>query len=175
MELVRAFRERARALPGVAGKMRPIDFCTPKHSDSSTRASPFPSVATVVERNLAARPRDNRTHSESCDSCSSTRKRLLSRSPFLHRTRACLQEGVTGWLGAIRCGRGRGASWFTTRRSLRRPREGGRAGRCFPRGSFRETASDTPVASLRPRPLPLTRTRCVFEGPPRSVPRAPCE
>jgi len=54
VELVRAFRERARALPGVAGKMRPIDFCTPKHSNSSTRASPFPSAATVFER--ASRP-----------------------------------------------------------------------------------------------------------------------
>jgi hypothetical protein len=174
VELVRAFRGRARALPGVAGKMRPIDFSTPKHSNSSTRASPFPSAATVFER--ASRPTLAPSHSfRALRLVLVHAKRLLSRSPFARRTRKRGREerapAGSGPSDADEAGEHRGSRHDA---HFDGPEKVG-TGRCLPRGSFWEAVSGTPVASLRLAMRRLRGRSRSFEGPPRSVPRAPCE
>jgi len=149
VELVRAFRERARALPGVAGKMRPIDFCTPKHSNSSTRASPFPSAATVFDR--ASRPALTPIALvPSLAARAHPRERVFFRAPpsRIARKRGCEERAPAGSgpSGAGKAGEHRGSRHDA---HFDGPKKVGAQGVVFPTAPSEKAVSDTPVASLR--------------------------
>jgi len=124
--------------------MRPTDFCTPKPSNSSTRASPSPSAAILSPREVPFGALTRGPHSyRALRLVLVHAKRLLSRSRF---ARPKTREAGTGQLGppdANEAGESRG--------SQRDPHFDGRAsaarGRCLPSCAAAVTVSDTPVAS----------------------------
>jgi hypothetical protein len=111
-------------------------------SNSSTLASPFPSAAIRSRTPFGVLSRMSH-------SCRTSRfvpvhaRRLFSRSSLAHPK---AREGGSRQLGAARCKRGWGASRFTTRHPLRRPRRALREGRYFPLGM----PSRPPLTPLSP-------------------------
>jgi len=124
--------------------MRPIDFCTPKQSNSSTPTSSLPgaAISNPCEEPLGVPVQEPLSY-RALRLVLVHAKRLSSRSSF---ARPETREADTGWLGAVRCERGRGGSRFTTRSPLRRPFDGYARALSSP-ASDRIAASDTPVAS----------------------------
>jgi len=155
--------------------MRPIDFCTPKPFNSSTRAnSPLPSAAILgpCQSCLSAPLLGDRTRAEPCGSCSFTRNVLSSRYRFA-RPRTC--EAGIGQLGptdANEAGESRGSQrdpHFDDQANVTR-------GRCLPSCEIAMTVSDTPVASSAlVGPGRSRETQTLARRPPRPVPRGPCE
>jgi len=129
---------------GVAVEVRPTDFCTPEQSNSSTPASPFPSVAILGPREEPfGAPRGNRTHAEPCGSCSFTRNVYFSRSRFARPETCGAGTGQLGPPDANEAGENRGsqrAPHFDDRTSDTR-------GRFLPPCATVTAVSDTPVAS----------------------------
>jgi len=113
-------------------------------SNSSTRASPFPSAATAPRECLAAHARRSLSSRSLEAPCSYARNVFLR----AHRAHPKTSEVCTGRLGAARCERGRGDPRFTTRFSLRRPgRSSARGVICLERARTRP-----PLTSLSPPP-----------------------
>jgi len=108
-ELVRAFREHSCVLLGVAGEMRPTDFCTPKHFKLEHPGFAVSQRCDRSRRSLAASPRADHTRPEPCGSCSFTRNVFLSRSPSLVRRRARSAPPGSGPFGANEAGEYRGS------------------------------------------------------------------
>jgi len=123
--------------------MRPIDFCTPNQSNSSTPAPSLPSAAICPLRDALRRFARESLSYRALRLVLVHAKRLLSRSCCARPETRVVD---TGWLGAARCERGRGGSRFTTRPPLRRPTV--RYARALSSAARdRMAASDTPVAS----------------------------
>jgi len=155
--------------------MRPTDFCTPKQSNSSTLASPLPSVAILIPRPEPFGARARGPHSyRALRLVPVHAKRPLFALPLRESGDSRSRHRAAR---ATRCERGWGESRFTTRSSLRRPYERHAGAFSSPVRATVTTVSGTPVASsvLVGAGLALGELHAVARRPPRPVPRGPCE
>jgi hypothetical protein len=153
--------------------MRPTDFCTPKHSNSNTHASPLPSAARLGSAGGLSAPSRGSLSYRTFRLVLVLAKRLLfAPLPARPKTRG---KG-TGKLGAARCERGWGESRFTARLPLRQPLVRLRGGVFFRRA--RPNACLWHLCRLlraRERGSRKAIVRAVARRPPRPVPRGPRE
>jgi len=155
--------------------MRSTDFCTPKLSNSSTPASPFPSAAAPFSRKSPFGLSRNGTAlvPKPCGLVLVHAKRLLSRS---RSARPWTLEAGTRQLGPPDANEA-GEDCASHRNPHFDGQSSASQGRCLPLIATVVTISDTPVASseLIGAELAGASFRALAERPPRPVPRGPCE
>jgi len=154
--------------------MRPTDFCTPKQSNSSTLASPLPSVAILIPRPEPFGARAWGPHSyRALRLVPVHAKRPLFALPLRESGDSRSRHRAAR---ATRCERGWGESRFTTRSSLRRPCERHAGAFSSPvRDRYDRLWHPCRLLRARWRGPALGEFHAVARRPPRPVPRGPCD